>query len=121
MVLLQQEPERVLCWFPVASWRRTLDTLELEDSKVILELKALCEGAWKLSKFTSYARNLTMKITPPLKALLKIAHKANPMIHAILIDLMTYKPTFLVQDKPEAPSKLGMESKAREPEDLANM
>ena len=53
-----------------------------------------------------------MKIIPHLKALLKIAHKANLTLYAILIDLMTYKPTFLVRDKPEALPELGMQAKS---------
>lgn len=80
----------------------------------MLELKALREGAWKLSDFTAYARNLTMKITPHLKALLKVANKAHPSIHALLIDLMTYKPKLLVGEKPVAPPEFGMEDEARE-------
>jgi hypothetical protein len=103
VILLQRDPEHRLRWCPVASWGRTLDTLELEESRIILELKALREGAWKLSEFTSFARKLTMKISPELKALLKIANKARPTLQAMLIDLMAYKPTFLVQEKPEAP------------------
>ena len=39
----------------------------------MLELKALREGAWKLSEFTAYSKRLTMQISPHLKALLKVA------------------------------------------------
>ena len=70
----------LLRWCPVASWGRTLDTLELEESQIVLELKAIRKGAWKLSEFTSFSWNLTMKISPQLKALLKIANKANPTL-----------------------------------------
>lgn len=80
VILLQRDPEHRLRWCPVASWGRTLDVMELEDSRVLLELKALREGAWKLSEFTAYAKNLTMRITPHLKALLKISKKAHPSI-----------------------------------------
>jgi hypothetical protein len=52
--------------------------LELEESRVLLELKALREGSWKLSEFTAHAPRLTMKISRELKALLKIAPKAHP-------------------------------------------
>ncbi len=121
VVLLQRDPEHRLRWCPVASWGRTLDTLELSESKVVLELKALREGAWKLGEFTSYATNLTMRISPHLKALVKVAHKAHPTLHAMLIDLMTYKPKFLAHDKSDAPTELGMEAEARETDDIADM
>ena len=121
VILLQRDPEHRLRWCPVASWGRTLDTLELEESRIVLELKALREGAWKLSEFTSFARNLTMKISPELKALLKIANKANPTLQAMLIDLTAYKPTFLVRDKPEAAPELGMEAEALDPDSVDAM
>ena len=78
VVLLQRNPERRLQWLPVASWGRCLDALELEESRLLLELKALREGAWKLGEFTAYAARLTMRVSPELKALLKIAPKAHP-------------------------------------------
>ena len=39
----------------------------------------------------------------------------------MLIDLMAYKPTFLVQEKPEAPPKLGMEAEAQDPDAVEAM
>ena len=45
VILLQRDPEHQLRWCPVASWGRTLDTLELEESQIVLELKALRKGA----------------------------------------------------------------------------
>ena len=98
-----------------------MDVLELEDSRVLLELKALREGAWKLSEFTAYSNNLTMKISPDLRALLKVANKAHPKIHAMLIDLMTYKPKLIIGERRVAPLEVGMEDAAREdpsPEDM---
>jgi hypothetical protein len=96
--------------------------LELEDSRVLLELKALREGCWKLSEFTAYASNLSIKISPELKALLKIAPKAHPELHALLIDLTQYRPKFIVGDRSAAPEELGMEAEAPEaPEDLDEM
>ena len=96
--------------------------MEQEDSRVMLELKALREGAWKLSEYTAYSKRLTMKISPYLKALLKVANKAHPATHAMLIDLMTYRPKFLVGEKPTAPPEFGMEDGAREdPIDLDDM
>lgn len=55
-----------------------------------------------------------MKITPHLKALLKVANKAHPSIHALLIDLMTYKPKLLVGETTVTPPEFGMEDEARE-------
>ncbi len=91
-----------------------MDVAETEESRVLLELKALREGAWKLSEYTAYSSRLTLRVTPELKALLKVAHKAHPSIHALLIDLMTYKPTLIVGEKTVAPAEIGMEDPARE-------
>ena len=52
-----------------------------------MELKALREGAWKLAEYTVYHKNLVFVVSKDLRALLKIAHKAHPEIHAYLIDL----------------------------------
>ena len=89
-----------------------MDVTELEESRVLLELKALREGAWKLSEFTAYSKHLTLKITPYLKALLKVAHKAHPSIQAMLIDLMMYKPKLIVGEDTVAPAEIGMEDPA---------
>ena len=78
MLLLQRLPDARLKWAPVASWGRCLDTLEQLESRVTLELKALREGSWKLSEFTAFAPRLVMKVSPELKALLKVSNKAHP-------------------------------------------
>ena len=72
----------------VATWGRRLEALEQSDSCVLLELKVLHEGAYKLSEFTSFAKHLTMQVSKELRALLKVAHKACPELQAMLIDLM---------------------------------
>ena len=61
--------------------------MEAQESCVILELKALREGAWKLAKSTAYHKSLVFVVSKDLRALLKIAHKAHPEIHAYLINL----------------------------------
>ena len=61
--------------------------MEAQESRVILELKALREGAWKLAEYTTYHKNLVFVVSKDLRALLKIAHKAHQEIHAYLIDL----------------------------------
>ncbi len=86
-----------------------METMEFEQSRLLLELKAAREGCWKLADFTAYAKRFTIKISPELKALLKIAPKAHPELQAMLVDLQQYKPALLVGGKPLAPSELGME------------
>ena len=53
VVLLQRHPERPREWAPVATWGRCLEALKQSDSHVLLELKALCGGAYKLLEFTA--------------------------------------------------------------------
>ena len=50
-----------------------------------------------------------MKISPELRALLKVAPKAHPELQAALVDLLMYKPTLVVGSTPLAPEELGME------------
>ena len=66
------------------------------ESRVLLELKALHEGAWKMGKFMVFSQNLIMQVTPELRALLKVALKAHPELQAMLIDVQQYKPTWAV-------------------------
>ena len=74
----------------MATWGRCLEALEQLDSRILLELKALHEGAYKLSEFTAFAKHLTMRVSKELCALLKVAHKAHPELQAFIIDLMQY-------------------------------
>ena len=90
VILLHRHPERPWEWVPVATWECCLEALEQLDSRVLLELKALHEGAYKLSEFTAFAKHLTMRVRKELRALLKVAHKAHPELQALLIDLMQY-------------------------------
>ena len=62
----------------MCSWGRRIEPGERSDSKVVLELKALREGAYKLSRFTAYASKLTMSVSKELKALLKLSKYAHP-------------------------------------------
>ena len=78
---------------PVASWGRCLEPLEKMESRVLLKLKALHEGAWKMGEFMAFSQNLTMQVTPELWALLKVVPKAHPELQAMLIDVQQYKPT----------------------------
>ena len=80
--------------------------MEAQESRVILELKALREGSWKLAEYTVYHRNLASVVSNDLRALLKIAYKAHPEIHAYLINLQMYQPAWLVDTKLVAPKEL---------------
>ena len=61
----------------MATWGRCLEALEQSDSRVLLKLKALREGAFKLAEFTAFAKHLTMRVSKELHSLLKVAHKAH--------------------------------------------
>ena len=71
-------------------WGRCLEALEQLDNCVLLELKALREGAYKLSELTAFTKHLTMRVSKELCALLKVAHKVHPKLQVLLIDLMQY-------------------------------
>lgn len=81
---------------------------------MLLELKALREGCWKLSEFTAYSGRLVLRVSAALKALLAVSNKAHPELQAMLIDLMLYRPKFLVAEERVAPASLGMEEVAHE-------
>ena len=81
-LLLQQHPGKPRTWTPVASWGRCLKPLEKMESHILLELKALREGARKMGEFMAFSQNLTMQVTPELRALLKVAPKAHPELQA---------------------------------------
>ncbi len=42
---------------------------------------------------------------------MKIAHRAHPELHPLLIDLRLYKPKFVVDDAAEAPAELMMDAR----------
>ena len=77
-LLLQRHPGKPRTWMPVASWGRCLEPLEKMESRVLLELKALHEGTWKMGKFMAFSQNLIMQVTPELWALLKVVPKGTP-------------------------------------------
>ena len=79
-------------------WGRCLEALNQLDSRILLELKALREGAYKLSEFTAFASHLTMWVSKELHTLLKVAHMAHPELQALFIDLMQYQPKLLVDE-----------------------
>ena len=80
--------------------------MEAKESRVILELKVLQESACKLAEYTTYHKNLVFVVSKDLRPLLKIAHKAHPEIHAYLIKLQMYRPTWMVDAKSVTPKEL---------------
>ena len=109
-LLLQQHPGKPRAWMPVASWGHCIEPLEKMESRVLLELKALHEGAWKMGEFTALSQKLVMQVTPELWALLKIAPKAHPELQAMLIDVQQYKPTWAVGGASATPEELDFPS-----------
>ena len=109
-LLLQRHLGKPRTWTPVASWGRCFEPLEKMESHVLLELKALREGAWKMGEFTAFSQKLTMQVTPELWALLKVTPKAHPELQAMLIDIQQYKPTWAVGGASTAPEELDFPS-----------
>ena len=110
ILLLQRHLGKPRTWTPVASWGHCLKLLEKMESRILLELKALREGAWKMGKFTAFSQNLIMQVTPELQALLKVALKAHPELQAILIDVQQCKPTWAVRGASIMPEVLDFPS-----------
>ena len=80
------------------------------ESRVLLELKALHDGTWKMGEFLAFFQNLITQVTPELWALLKVAPKAHPELQAMLIDVQQYKPTWAVGGASIAPEELDFPS-----------
>ena len=76
-LLLQQHLGKPRTWMPIASWGCCLELLEKMESRILLELKALHEGTWKMGKFMAFSQKLIMQVTLDLRALLKVAPKAH--------------------------------------------
>ena len=95
---------------PMASWCRCLKPLEKMESHVLLELKALQEGTWKMGKFMAFFQQLTMQVTLELWALLKVVPKAHPELQAMLIDVQQYKPTWAIGGTSTVPEELDFPS-----------
>ena len=109
-LLLQRHPGKPRTWMPIASWGCCLKPLEKMESRVLLELKALQEGTWKMGKFMAFSQNLTMQVTLELRALLKVAPKAHLELQAMLIDVQQYKPTWAVGGTSAMPEDLNFPS-----------
>ena len=64
----------------MASWGHCLELLEKLEIHVLLELKALHEGAWKMGHFMVFSQHLVMQLTLELCILLKVVPKAHPKL-----------------------------------------
>ena len=80
------------------------------ESHVLLELKALHEGTWKMGEFTVFSQKLIMQVTPELRALLKVVPKAHPELQAMLINAQQYKPIWAVGGTSATPEELDFPS-----------
>ena len=109
-LLLHRHPGKPRTWMPVASWGRCLEPLEKMESCILLELKALQEGARKMGEFMAFSQNLTMQVTPELQALLKVTPKAHQKLQVVLIDVQQYKPTWAVGGSSTTPEELDFPS-----------
>ena len=61
----------------MASWEYCLEPLEKLKRYILLELKALHEGTWKMGEFMVFSQQLVMQVTPELRALLKVVEGAS--------------------------------------------
>ena len=105
-LLLQQYLDKPRTWMPVASWGHCLEPLEKIESCILLELKALHEGAWKMGKFMAFSQHLVIQVTPEPCALLKVMPRAHLELQAMLIDVQQYKPTWVVGGTSATPKEL---------------
>lgn len=93
---LQSNPQNKKKWLPVISWGRVLDKPEREMATPLLELRALQEGLHKLGAYTAFAKTLTIRASPQLQALYKLARRAHPALQAALIDIACYSPQWVL-------------------------
>ena len=78
VVPLQWHTDQPREWVPVSICGCCLEALKQSESRILLELKVLCKGAYKLLEFTAFAKHLTMRVCKELHTLLKVAHKVHP-------------------------------------------
>ena len=64
-----------------------MEPLEKLESSILLELKALCKGNWKLSKFIALSQHLVMQVMLELHTLLKVTQMAHPELQAMLMNV----------------------------------
>ena len=89
-----------------------LGLLKKLGSHILLELKALREGACKMGESTAFSQHLVMQIMPELCGLLKVVPKVHPEIQAMLIDIQQYMPMWVVGGTSVVPKDLDFKSRA---------
>ena len=94
----------------MVSWGYCLEPLEKLKSHVLLELKALQEGTWKMGEFMAFSQHLVMQVMLELHSLLKVMPKAHPKLQTMLIDVQQYKPTWVVGGAFTMPKELDFTS-----------
>ena len=80
------------------------------ESHVLLELKALHEGTWKIDKFMAFSQQLVMQVTLELHTLLKVVLKAHLELQVMLIYVQQYKPMWIVGGVSTVPKELNFTS-----------
>ena len=76
---------------------------------MFLDLRAFHEGVGKLVRYITFVQQLTIVVSPELQTLIRIAPWLHLKLQILLIDTLTYKPTFLVRASKEAHKILGIE------------
>ena len=81
-----------------------------------------------MGEFMAFSQQITMQVTPELRALLKVVLKAHLELQAMLIDVQQYKPTWAVGGAFTMPEELDFPSSTAgewdepdDPIDLYNM
>ena len=80
------------------------------ESHVLIKLKAVHEGTWKMGKFMAFSQQFTMQVTLELRALLKVVPKAHLELQVMLIDVQQYKPTWAIGGMSIMPKELDFPS-----------
>ena len=80
----------------MASLGHCLELLEKVESCILLELRALHEGAWIMDKFMAFSQQLVMPVMLELHALLKATPKAHLELQAMMVDVQQYKQSWIV-------------------------
>ena len=96
------------------------------ESCILLDLKALHKGTWKMSKFMVFSHHLVMQVTPELRTLLKVVPKVHPELQAMLIDAQQYKNTWVAGGTLAMPKELGFTISTKgkwedEPDELVDL
>jgi RNase H-like domain found in reverse transcriptase len=104
-VLLQKDPLHPR-WLPIASHCRTWKPREAAESELALECICIQETLAKLQHFTAFASRLEVAASPSFRALVNLAPKGHPRIHAQILDIKAYRPTFTTKDNPRLPPEL---------------